>query len=73
MSWIFQPAVATAKRKIMLNLTTQHKLGIVYFLRTCSDPMDYLYLLEDLSPFNKKNLWKFQNSAVRLCELMVVR
>ena len=56
MSWIFQPAVATAKGKIMLNLTTQHKLGIVYFLRTCSDPMDYLYLLEDLSPFNKKNL-----------------
>ena len=28
MSLIFQPAVATAKGKIMLNLTTQHKLGI---------------------------------------------
>lgn len=56
MSWIFQSAVATAKEKIMLNLPTQHKLGIVYFLRTCSDPIDDLYLLEDLSPFNKKNL-----------------
>ena len=73
MSLIFQSAVATAKGKIMSNLPTQHELGIVYFLRTCSDPMDYLHLLEDLSPFNKKNLWKFQNSAVRLCELMVVR
>ena len=56
MSWIFQSAVATAKGKIMLKLTTQHKLGIVYFFRTCSDPMDDLYLLEDLSSFNKKNL-----------------
>ncbi len=28
MSLIFQSAVATAKGKIMLNLTTQHKLGI---------------------------------------------
>ena len=56
MSLIFQPAVATAKEKIMLNLTTQHELDIVYFLRTCSDPMDDLHLLENLSPFNKKNL-----------------
>ena len=29
MSLIFQPAVATAKGKIMLNLPTQHKLGIL--------------------------------------------
>ena len=56
MSLIFQSAVATAKGKIMLNLTTQHHLRIVYFLRTCSDPMDDLHLLEDLLPFNKKNL-----------------
>ena len=56
MSLIFQPAVVAAEGKIMLNLPTQHKLGIVYFLRTCSDPMDYLYLLEDFLPFNKKNL-----------------
>ena len=56
MSLIFQSAVVTAKGKIMLNLTTQDKLGIVYFLRTSSDPMDYLHLLEDLLPFNKKNL-----------------
>ena len=53
---IFQPAVVATKREIMSNLPTQHELGIVYFLRTCSDPMDYLYLLEDLSFFNKKNL-----------------
>lgn len=56
MSLIFQPAVVATKREIVLNLTTQHKLGIVYFLRTCSNPMDDLYLLEDLLPFNKKNL-----------------
>lgn len=29
MSLIFQSAVATAKGKIMLNLTTQHKLGVL--------------------------------------------
>ena len=32
MSLIFQPAVATAKGKIMLNLTTQHKLGVLQWL-----------------------------------------
>ena len=32
MSLIFQSAVATAKGKIMLNLPTQHKLGVLQWL-----------------------------------------
>ena len=39
MSLIFQPAVATAKGKIMSNLPTQHKLGIY------NDPLGYADLI----------------------------
>ena len=44
MSLIFQPAVATAKGKIMSNLPTQHKLGIY------NDPLGYADLILNGAP-----------------------
>ena len=44
MSWIFQPAVVATKGKIMLNLTTQHKLGIY------NDPLGYADLILNGEP-----------------------
>ena len=44
MSLIFQPAVATAKGKIMSNLPTQHKLGIY------NDPLGYADLILNGDP-----------------------
>ena len=44
MSLIFQPAVATAKGKIMLHLPTQHKLGIY------NDPLGYADLILNGDP-----------------------
>ena len=44
MSLIFQPAVATAKGKIMSNLPTQHKLGIY------NDPLGYADLILNGEP-----------------------
>ena len=44
MSLIFQPAVATAKGKIMSNLPTQHKLG------SYNDPLGYADLILNGEP-----------------------
>lgn len=44
MSLIFQPAVATAKGEIVLDLPTQHKLGIY------NDPLGYADLILNGDP-----------------------
>lgn len=44
MSLIFQPAVVTAKGKIILHLPTQHKLGIY------NDPLGYADLILNGDP-----------------------
>ena len=44
MSLIFQPAVVATKREIMLNLPTQHKLGIY------NDPLGYADLILNGEP-----------------------
>ena len=44
MSLIFQSAVVATKGKIMLNLTTQHKLGIY------NDPLGYADLILNGDP-----------------------
>ena len=46
MSLIFQPAVATAKGKIRLNLTTQHKLGVLQGL-VVEQPVQFCPLCRD--------------------------
>ena len=46
MSLIFQSAVVAAKREIMLNLTTQHKLGVLQWL-VIQQPVQFCPLLQD--------------------------
>ena len=50
MSLLFQSAVATAKGKIMLNLPTQHKLGVLQWL-VIQQPVQFCSLYWGIAVF----------------------